>query len=98
MALTGPQAAAPQQATFENYVEKISLALQDGEDEMAVMNGLESILLSGVAASDPLRTTLWERMPDLQKDDGSFPSVSGQRMIRGLMTAKALALGVFWSD
>ena len=98
VALTGPQAASPQKRIFDRYAEHIWQALSDEKDEMAVMNGIESILLSGVTLTDPLRVALWERVPGLQRDDGSFPSISEQRLVKGLMTAKALALGILWTD
>ena len=98
VALTGPQAAAPQPAIFEAHTEVIARALEREDHQMTVMNGLESILLSGTLATMPLRRTLWELMPQLQNDDGSFPSTSEQRLVKGLMTAKALALGRFWAE
>lgn len=92
LALTGPQGLCPDEALFGQLMGARTQELGETMVPAGISPLFEACLLSQLGAQHPFHRHLRELMSQSQLSDGSFPSFAQQRMVRGLVTVKALAL------
>jgi len=92
MALCGPGGACPDEILFGQLTGNRTDDLDAGTEAAGISAVFEACLVTQLGAQHPLHRRFRDSLAQSQLPDGSFPAFATQRMVRGLVTVKALAL------
>ena len=92
LALLGPAGLCANETLFGQILGRHVDALKAAPEPLAYAPLFEACLVGGLAPAHPTHRLLRERLAESQNADGSFPAAANQRLLRGLVTLKAIAL------